>query len=83
MTKTALISDLKANHDFKTSDAEIAVEAVFGSLQRVVASGSPVRVPGFGTFSLKTRAAREGRNPATGEKLHIAAKTGIAFKPAK
>ncbi|MBR9833788.1 MAG: HU family DNA-binding protein [Alphaproteobacteria bacterium] len=67
-----------------TSQAEAgrAVDAVFDSIADAVKSRQQVAIAGFGTFVAKTRGAREGRNPATGEKIQIAEKTSAAFKPA-
>lgn len=67
-----------------TSQAEAgrAVDAVFDSIADAVKKRDSVAIAGFGTFVAKTRGAREGRNPATGEKIKIAEKTSAAFKPA-
>lgn len=67
-----------------TSQAEAgrAVDAVFDSIADAVKGRQQVAIAGFGTFVAKTRGAREGRNPATGEKIQIAEKTSAAFKPA-
>lgn len=65
-----------------SADAGSAVDAVFDSIADAIKKRDSVAIAGFGTFSAKTRAAREGRNPATGEKIQIAEKTSAAFKPA-
>jgi len=67
-----------------TSQAEAgrSVDAVFDSISGAVKGRQQVAIAGFGTFVAKTRGAREGRNPATGEKIQIAEKTSAAFKPA-
>lgn len=64
------------------ADAGTAVDAVFDAIAGSVKKREKVAIAGFGTFEAKTRGAREGRNPATGEKIKIAEKTSAAFKPA-
>lgn len=63
--------------------ASEAVDCVFDCLSDSLAGGERVQVAGFGTFSVSERAARQGVNPATGERLHIAASKGVRFKPGK
>ena len=60
-----------------------AVDAAFGCVADALANGDRVQIPGFGTFLLSHRAARQGRNPQTGEAMAIAASTGVRFKAAK
>ncbi|MEM7766609.1 MAG: HU family DNA-binding protein [Pseudomonadota bacterium] len=62
--------------------AREAVDATFEGITGAVKSRDQVAIAGFGTFHAKTRNAREGRNPATGETIQIAEKTSAAFKPA-
>ncbi len=64
-------------------DAKKAVEAVFEGITSGMKDGVKVSVAGFGTFESRYRAARQGRNPATGETIQIAAKNAPAFKAAK
>jgi len=63
--------------------ANMAVEAVFESIVGVLKGGGEVRLVGFGTFSVGRRAASEGRNPRTGEKIKIAASRQTKFKPGR
>lgn len=63
--------------------AQDAVEAVFGAIQTALSKGEEVAVSGFGTFSAKARAARQGVNPKTGEKIQIKATTVPKFKAGK
>lgn len=63
------------------SDAERVVDSIFSAITEAVSKDEKVSIAGFGTFSLKHRTARTGRNPRTGEQVQIAAKKGIAFKP--
>jgi DNA-binding protein HU-beta len=69
--------------ELKKSDATRAVDAVFDSIAEALKGGDEVRLVGFGTFSVAARAASEGRNPRTGEKIQIAASKQPKFKPGK
>lgn len=60
-----------------------AMEAVFDTIAEAVRSGEGAKVPGFGSFSLSERAARKGRNPATGETIKIKASKTVRFKVGK
>ena len=59
------------------------VDAVFASIVASLKDGDRVQIPGFGTFSIAERAAREGRNPATGKKIKIKASKSVRFKNGK
>ena len=63
--------------------AGVVVDAVFGVLREALENGEEVRIPGFGTFATRSRPARTGRNPRTGESLSIQASTAPVFKPGK
>ena len=65
----------------KTAVKEI-VDVAFEELAKIIKKEKRFQVPGFGTFSVKTRKARTGRNPKTGETLKIKASKTIGFKPA-
>jgi DNA-binding protein HU-beta len=64
-------------------DASEAVEATLDNIIRALRQGDEVRLVGFGTFSVTNRAASEGRNPRTGEKIQIAASKNPKFKAGK
>lgn len=64
-------------------DAEKAVNAVFASVGDALANGEKVQLVGFGTFEVRERAARTGRNPQTGEEIQIAASRVPAFRAGK
>ena len=64
------------------AEGKKAVEAVFAAIADAAAKGEEVSVSGFGKFKVSTSAAREGRNPATGETMQIAAKTKLGFSAA-
>ncbi len=61
-------------------DAEIALQAVTDSLTELLAKGDSIILPGFASISIKKRAARKGRNPATGKTIDIPASNAISFK---
>ncbi|MEM8953284.1 MAG: HU family DNA-binding protein [Verrucomicrobiota bacterium] len=62
-------------------EAEDAVKAVLECLEKGIKSGSPVQLVGFGSFKVTERAARMGRNPKTGEAMHINASKSVRFSP--
>ena len=82
MNKGDLTKAVAATAGLSSADAGSAVDAVFEAISGAVKARESVAIAGFGTFSAKTRAAREGRNPKTGEEIPIAEKTSAAFKPA-
>lgn len=83
MTKTELVARMAAAADISKGAAEKALAAFMEAVTEAVKNGDRVALTGFGTFSAATRAARTGRNPATGEELQIAAKTSAKFTPGK
>lgn len=82
MNKGELSKEVANAAGLSQADAGAAVDAVFETIAGTVKDREQVAIAGFGTFSAKTRAARDGRNPATGEKIRIPEKTSAAFKPA-
>ena len=68
--------------EITVKDAEKVVEALFREMGRAVSRDSRFAWPGFGTFTVKERAARTGRNPGTGEAIKIKASKTVGFKPA-
>jgi DNA-binding protein HU-beta len=83
VNKNELIAEVADSADLSKADAAKAVDAVFDSITNVLKSGGDVRLVGFGTFSVAARAASEGRNPRTGEKIAIPASKLPKFKPGK
>ncbi|MCI7612453.1 MAG: HU family DNA-binding protein [Selenomonadaceae bacterium] len=83
MTKAELIANVAKKAELTQKDTEAAVNAFFSTVQESLAAGENVQVIGFGTFEVRERAARVGRNPQTGEELQIAAAKVPAFKPGK
>ena len=82
MTKSELITALSAA-GFKKAEAAKAIDAIFTAIADKLAAGENVTVSGFGTFSVKDRAEREGRNPATGEIISIPSKKTVSFRAGK
>lgn len=82
MNKTQLVDCIQAKlgEDATKKCAEAALAAVLGAISEAVKE-EKVQLVGFGTFEMKTRAARTGRNPQTGEEMKIAASTTLSFKP--
>jgi len=83
MNKAELIDAVAAAADLSKSDAAKAVEAVTGAIGNTLSKGDQVAIVGFGTFAVKHRAARAGRNPKTGETIQIKASNVPAFKAGK
>jgi DNA-binding protein HU-beta len=82
MNKTELAQQVATRSGVDNSQAKAAVDAVFETIQDELSSGGEVSVSGFGKFSVADRAARQGVNPATGEKIQIAASKAAKFSPA-
>ena len=83
MNRTELSAQLAAQLTLDKTSADRMVAAVFAAVGDSLAKGEPVSIAGFGTFTTKSRPARQGRNPRTGEAIAIAASTAPAFKPGK
>ena len=83
MNKNDLISSVADSSGLSKADAGRAVDAVFDSIASALKGGGDVRIVGFGTFSVKHRAARAGRNPQTGAEIQIAAANVPSFKAGK
>ncbi len=79
MNKTELVAAV-AEKGFSKKDAEKAVAAVFGSIEEALKAGDKVQLIGFGTFEVRERAAKQGRNPRTGETMMFEASKVPAFK---
>ncbi len=83
MNKNELVEVVSERTGLAKSDAARAVEAVLGTITETLRKGDQVALSGFGTFVAKTRAARTGRNPRTGEPVAIPASRAPAFKAGK
>lgn len=83
MNKNDLVGAVATGTGLSKADSAKAVDAVFDSITDVLKGGSDVRLVGFGTFSVASRAASEGRNPRTGERIQIPASKQPKFKAGK
>ncbi len=83
MNKADLVAAVAAKAELSKKDAEAAVAAVVGAITDALADGDKVSLVGFGTFEVRARAARQGQNPRTGEKIKIKAAKAPAFKAGK
>ena len=83
MNKTEFINAVAAKGELDKKAAEKAVNAVFGAVTDALKAGEKVQLVGFGTFEIKERAEKQGRNPKTGEAMTIAASKLPAFKAGK
>jgi len=82
MTKHELAKQVAADSGLSGEQAKSAVDAAFDVITGELAAGRDVAIAGFGKFSVSDRAAREGRNPATGETIQIAASRASKFSAA-
>ena len=83
MNKTELIADVAEKADLSKKDAEAAITATVEAITQALTQGEKVQLVGFGSFEVKTRAARVGRNPKTGEEIPIAEAKLPVFKAGK
>ena len=83
MNKSELVSSVADGADISKASAARAVDAVIAGIQESLGKGEQVTIIGFGTFSIRERAARQGRNPQTGKAMQIAASKSVGFKAGK
>lgn len=83
MSKAELVEKIASQAGLTKADAERAVNAFVNVVTAGLKAGDDITLVGFGTFSTGERAARQGRNPQTGETITIAAKKVVKFKPGK
>ena len=83
MTKEELVAKAAQDAGITKTDAAIALNSILGSITKALAKGDRVSLVGFGTFSVSKRAARTGRNPATGATIQIPAANVPKFKAGK
>jgi DNA-binding protein HU-beta len=81
MNKTDLIEKIAAGAGLSKVDAKKALDATIAAIKDGLVAGEKIQLVGFGTFSVSERPAHEGINPATKEKINIAAKKVAKFKP--
>ena len=80
MNKSELIDAIASSAELTKADAARALDATVAAVTAALAAGDAVTLVGFGTFSVKKRAARKGRNPQTGKEISIPAKKVVRFK---
>lgn len=83
MNKSELVEAVATATDLNRQTATRAVDALLDAVAAALARGDAVNVAGFGSFAVKERAARTGRNPRTGETLEIGASRSVGFKAGK
>ncbi len=83
MNKTELVTAIAEQAEISKKDAEAALKAFADVVSAALKNGDKVQLVGFGTFEVSERAAREGRNPRTGETMPIKACKSPKFKPGK
>ena len=83
MNNTELAEGIAASQGLTKTDAKKLVDVVFTAIGDAAARGDEIAINGFGKFKVKATAAREGRNPATGEAITIKASKKLTFAPAK
>ncbi|WP_338473199.1 HU family DNA-binding protein [Niallia sp. XMNu-256] len=83
MNKPDLVKAVATQAELTQKDATKAVDALFDTISNTLAQEEKIQLVGFGTFEVRDRSARKGRNPQTGEEIEIAASKVPAFKPGK
>src|SRR5580765_6710172 len=83
MTKADLVEEVSRVTELTRKDSEVIVDQLFDSVIKALKSGDKLAVRGFGSFRVRQRNARVGRNPKTGEKVEVPAKRVPYFKPGK
>jgi len=83
MNKSELVSAIAEASGLTKADSDKAVDAVFAAITDALKSGDDVRLVGFGSFAVSARAARQGKNPRTGEAINIAASKAPKFSAGK
>lgn len=83
LNKSELVDQVAARTNLSKKEAGLAVDAMFESIESALASGEKVQIVGFGSFEVRDRSARTGRNPQTGEEIEIEARRVPVFKAGK
>ena len=83
MNKAEFVSAVADDAELSKADAGRAVDAMIGVISKALKKGDTITLVGFGTFSVRKRAARQGRNPQTGDTIKIKASKNPAFKAGK
>ena len=80
MTKADLVEIVFEKVGLSKKEAQDIIEIIFDTIKQSFVDGEPVKIPGFGTFNVRQKEARRGRNPQTGEELTIAPRRVLTFK---
>jgi len=83
MTKADLVDSISQSAELSRKDSETVVDTVFESIVKSLRAGDKIEIRGFGSFRTRQRKARVGRNPKTGERVEVLAKTVPYFKASK
>jgi integration host factor subunit beta len=83
MTKAELVEEVAKESDLTKKDAEVIVQTVLDSITDALQRGDGIELRGFGSFRIRTRSPRQGRNPKTGSDVSVPAKKVPHFKPGK
>jgi len=81
MTKADIVEKVCETNGFSKKEAAQIVELVFDMLKTTLEGGSNIKISGFGSFTVKSKADRRGRNPQTGEEIMIKSRKVLTFKP--
>ena len=83
MTKADLVENIYEKVGISKTESSDIVESIFSILKETLEQGEKVKISGFGTFTVKQKNARKGRNPQTGEGITISARKVLTFKPSQ
>ncbi len=83
MMKADLVTVLRTQEGVSSRDAVAVIEGILAVLKETLQKGEPVQIANFGTFTIRAKAERVGRNPATGGWLMIAPRTVVTFRPSR
>jgi len=83
MTKAELVEEVAKESGLTKKDAEVMVQTVLDSITNAIQRGEGVELRGFGSFRIRSRSPRQGRNPKTGSNVSVAAKKVPHFKPGR
>jgi len=81
MTKADLVEIVFEKVGLSKKEAQEIIEVIFDTIKKSFEEGESVKVPGFGTFNVRKKSARRGRNPQTGQELEISPRRVLTFKP--
>lgn len=81
MTKNEIVESISTKTSFSKKETAYLVDMVFDTLKATLESGQNIKLTGFGNFVVKSKKARVGRNPKTGEQIEITARKVVTFKP--